>query len=70
VAQLGAETGPAEEPLDEGGADVPPRARQPELDSCPTVLRMQDQLAAHEARAEFEQALEALLDRLDRDLSQ
>jgi TetR/AcrR family transcriptional regulator, tetracycline repressor protein len=70
VAQLGAETGPAEEPLDEGGADVPPRARQPELDSCPTVLRMQDQLAAHEARAEFEQALEALLDRLDRELSQ
>ncbi len=70
VAQLGAETGPAEEPLDEGNADVPPSSREPDLENCPTVLRLRERLSAHEARAEFEQALEALLDRLDRELSQ
>ena len=70
VAQLGAETGPPEEPLDEGGADVPPESEQEDLAARPTVLRLQDRLAHHDTRAEFEQALEALLDRLDRELSQ
>jgi TetR/AcrR family tetracycline transcriptional repressor len=70
VAQRGAETGPAEEPLDEGGAEVAPRRREPDLADCPTVLRMQERLTHHEARVEFEQALESLLDRLDRELSQ
>jgi AcrR family transcriptional regulator len=70
VAQLGAETGPADEPLDEGDADVPPARQEPDLESCPTVLRLRERLSAHEARADFEQALEALLDRLDRELSQ
>ncbi len=70
VAQRGAETGPPEEPLDEGGAEVAPRSREPDLADCPTVLRLQDRLTEHEAHVEFEQALEALLDRLDRELSQ
>ena len=70
VAQLGAETGPAEEPLYEGDADVPAREPQPQLDTAPTVLRLQERLTEHDAQAEFEQALEALLDRLDRELSQ
>ena len=70
VAQLGAETGPPEEPLDEGRADVPPNDRQGDLVSCPTVLRLEDQLTRHDTREEFERALEALLDRLDRELSQ
>jgi TetR/AcrR family transcriptional regulator, tetracycline repressor protein len=70
VAQLGAETGPPDEPLDEGGADVPPESEQEDLAGRPTVLRLRDRLAHHDTRAEFEQALEALLDRLDRELSQ
>jgi AcrR family transcriptional regulator len=70
VAQRGAETGPPDEPLNEGGAEVDPARKGPALDDCPTVLRLQDRLAEHEARVEFEQALEALLDRLDRELSQ
>ncbi len=79
VAQLGAETGPADEPLDEGGAEVPrsdvrpgeePGGDGPDLGRCPTVLRLQDSLMAHEAGTDFEQSLEALLDRLDRELSQ
>jgi TetR/AcrR family tetracycline transcriptional repressor len=70
VAQLGAETGPPDEPLDEGGAEVPPDSEQEDLTGHPTVLRLQERLAHHDTRAEFEQALEALLDRLDRELSQ
>ena len=73
VAQLGAQTGPAEEPLDEGDADV--RADIDGVDGldladCPTVLRLQGPLTVHEPGEEFEQSLEALLDRLDRELSQ
>ena len=81
MAQLGAETGPVDEPLDEGGAEVPPSDGRPgeeptgdgldlDLAACPTVLRLRDPLEAHEAGTDFEQSLEALLDRLDRELSQ
>ena len=71
VSQLGAQTGPPEEPLDEGGAHVLVHSSQKEDPAPgPTVRRLQDQLAHHDTQAEFEQALEALLDRLDRELSQ
>ena len=75
VSQLGADTGPVDEPLDEGGAavsrsEVPRNDRKLDLGSCPTVLRLQEPLAVHDAGAEFELSLEALLDRLDRELSQ
>ena len=75
VSQLGADSGPPDEPLDEGGADVsrddvPQNDTRLDLDTTPTVLRLQGSLALHDAGAEFEKSLEALLDRLDREMSQ
>lgn len=66
AALLGAETGPAEEPLDEGGSDVPNADQNLNLDNFPQIHRLQARLAEDHAAAEFEQALEDLLDRLDR----
>ncbi len=70
VAEQGASTGPAHEPLDEGDADVPNRDQQVPLDCYPTVQRLAGPLRHHDADAQFEQALEALLDYLDEELSQ
>jgi hypothetical protein len=70
VAERGAATGPVDEPLDEGDADVPNRDQQLSLADYPTVMRLAGELARHDADAEFEQALEALLDRLDEELAQ
>jgi TetR/AcrR family transcriptional regulator, tetracycline repressor protein len=70
VAEMGAATGPADEPLDEGGADVPNRDEQLSVDDYPTVQRLAVPLRHHDADAQFEQALEALLDWLDEQLSQ
>ena len=74
VSQLGAETGPADEPLDEGSATVSSSEAEPggglDLSNCPTVLRLREPLSAHDPAAEFEKSLEAMLDRLDRELSQ
>jgi TetR/AcrR family tetracycline transcriptional repressor len=70
VAERGAATGPEGEPLDEGDAPVPNEDQVIDLDAYPTVLRLQDELRRHDADVEFESALEALLDRLDSDLSQ
>src|SRR5436190_384540 len=39
------------------------------LDAYPTLLRLSAGLRAHDASGDFERALEALLDRLDGDLS-
>jgi AcrR family transcriptional regulator len=69
VAQAGAETGPADEPLDEGGAEVPHHDQHLSLDDFPTLHRLADALGRHDAHADFEAALEALLVRLDGDLS-
>lgn len=66
----GAATGPEDEPLDEGDADIAPPAREVDLGSFPTLQEAADLLAEDHTRAEFETALEALLDRLDRLLSQ
>ena len=66
ATQLGAETGPMEEPLDEGGADVPNADQKLSLDEFPHIRRLESMLSEDHAAAEFEQALEDLLDRLDR----
>jgi TetR/AcrR family transcriptional regulator, tetracycline repressor protein len=63
---LGAQTGPAEEPLDEGDSDVPNADQNLDLTDFPQVRRLEAQLSEDHASAEFEQALENLLDRLDR----
>jgi TetR/AcrR family tetracycline transcriptional repressor len=66
----GAEAGPAEEPLDEGGADVPQGDGTMSLDTAPEVRRLRPLLSEDRSDEEFEVSLEALLDRLDRDVSQ
>jgi AcrR family transcriptional regulator len=66
----GAEAGPAEEPLDEGGADIPAGDGSMSLDTAPEVLRLRALLSEDRSDEEFEVSLEALLDRLDRELSQ
>jgi TetR/AcrR family transcriptional regulator, tetracycline repressor protein len=62
----GAKTSPPEEPLDEGESDVPNADQELDLDKFPHIRRLQTQLSEDHAAAEFEQALEDLLDRLDR----
>ena len=69
MAEAGAPTGPVDEPLDEGDAPVPNADQQILLDEYPTLLRLSEGLRAHDATGDFERALEALLDRLDSDLS-
>lgn len=66
----GAEAGPAEEPLDEGGASVPEGDGNTSLDAVPEVQRLRPLLSEDRSQEEFEVSLEALLDRLDRELSQ
>ena len=63
---LGAQTGPAEEPLDEGDSDVPNADQNLDLHDFPHIRRLEGRLSEDHAAAEFEQALEDLLDRLDR----
>lgn len=70
VAATGAETGPVEEPLDEGSASVPQAHGSTDLRAFPLVLRLREQLSENTAQAEFERSLEGLLDRLDRELTQ
>lgn len=70
VAARGARTGPVEEPLDEGEAAVPNEDQDLSLTDFPHVSQFRDRLRRHDPDAEFEEALEALLDRLDLKLSQ
>jgi TetR/AcrR family tetracycline transcriptional repressor len=70
TASMGAPTSPAEEPLNEGDADTPTTDAELDLSRYPTVTRLQAALSDHDSATEFEQALEALLDRLDLHLSQ
>jgi hypothetical protein len=69
VAEAGAPTGPADEPLDEGDATVPNADQDVSLHDYPTVERLSAPLRQHDATADFERALESLLDRLDGELS-
>lgn len=70
VSLDGAPTGPATEPLDEGGADVPNQDQEIDISEYSEVLRLGPQLRRSDPDAEFEIALEGLLDNLDRALSQ
>jgi TetR/AcrR family tetracycline transcriptional repressor len=69
VAESGAPTGPADEPFDEGDAPVPNEDQQLPLDDFPTLLRLAAGLKVHDVTGDFERGLEALLDRLDGELS-
>lgn len=69
-AVRGAETGPVEEPLDEGAADIPERDGEVGLDDAPEVARLRRLLSEDRSAEEFEVSLEDLLDRLNRDLTQ
>lgn len=66
----GAPASPVEEPLDEGDAAIPQRDGIVSLDSADEVLRLRPLLSEDRSQEEFEVSLEALLDRLDRQLSQ
>jgi TetR/AcrR family transcriptional regulator, tetracycline repressor protein len=66
AAVLGARTSPPGEPVDEGDSHVPNADQQLDLDDYPHLRRLESQLSEDHAAAEFEQALEDLLDRLDR----
>jgi TetR/AcrR family tetracycline transcriptional repressor len=66
----GAETGPAEVPLDEGNAAIPQKDGTDSLDDVPEVERLRPLLSEDRSDEEFEISLEALLDRLDGELSQ
>ncbi|MDQ2755177.1 MAG: TetR/AcrR family transcriptional regulator C-terminal domain-containing protein [Actinomycetota bacterium] len=70
AATRGASTAPVEEPLDEGDADVAPPSPDLEVSDYPTIARTASMLTEDHTQEEFESALEALLDRLDRQLSQ
>ena len=63
---LGAQTSPPEEPLDEGESNVPNADQELNLDKFPHIQRLEAQLSEDHASAEFEEALEGLLDRFDR----
>ena len=67
---LGAQTGPAEEPLDEGESEVPNADQALDLANFPQIRRLAGKLSEDHATAEFERALEDLLDRLDRFLTE
>ena len=67
---LGAQTAPAEEPLDEGESDVPNADQQLDLNDYPHIQRLEAQLSEDHAGPEFERALEDLLDRLDRQITE
>ncbi|MFE1644177.1 TetR/AcrR family transcriptional regulator C-terminal domain-containing protein [Microbacterium sp. P01] len=69
-AVRGAQTGPVEEPLDEGDASIPQKDGRISLDSAPQVRRLRSLLSEDRSQEEFEVSLEVLLDRLDRELSQ
>lgn len=69
-AVRGAETGPIEEPLDEGNATISQRDGSIPLDDALEVVRLRPLLSQDRSEEEFEISLENLLDRLDRTLSQ
>jgi TetR/AcrR family tetracycline transcriptional repressor len=69
-AARGAETGPAEDPLDEGGASVPTSDATADTSANPTVMRLRSLLSEDRSTEEFEVGLETLLDRLELRLTQ
>lgn len=69
-AMRGAETSFAEEPVDEGNADLPNNDADLDLNEYPSVARLKPQLTEDHTEAEFEEALEHLLVRMDLEMSQ
>lgn len=61
----GANTGPLDEPLDEGEASVPNDDGRQGLADAPTVRRLRPLLSEDHAEDEFEMAVEALIDRIE-----
>jgi AcrR family transcriptional regulator len=69
-ASQGAETSPVDQPLDEGGADVPNQDGRVDLSEFPEVARLRPLLSVDRSEEEFEVALETLLDRLELSIAQ
>ena len=69
-AVRGADTSPAEQPLDEGDATVPNADGRESTGKQPNINRLRPLLSEDRSREEFETSLETLLDRLDVMLSQ
>jgi len=70
AAVRGGETSPAEEPLDEGDAQVSNRDGGVDLDRDSEVLRLRSMLSEDHGEEEFETSLETLLDRIEMQVSQ
>lgn len=70
AAVHGAETSPAEEPLDEGDAQVGNRDADVDLPADSQVRRLRDKLSEDRGEEEFEISLETLLDRIEMQISQ
>ncbi len=69
-ATRGASTGPAEEPLNEGDAQVANQDGGVDLADAPIVNRLRPKLSEDHSTKEFEIGLETLLNRLEMELSQ
>ncbi len=70
AATRGADTGPVEEPLNEGDADIPNEDDRVDLTDAPLVTRLRPMLSEDHSDEEFEIGLETLLNRLEMELSQ
>lgn len=70
TATLGADTAPAEVPLNEGAAEQGGHDAELDVARFPTVLGLRQEMAHMDAQAEFEQALEGILDLIDLRVSQ
>lgn len=70
VAAQDVKTSPADEPLDEGQADLPGADADHDLNTAPHVHRMRSLLSSDQSHAEFELGLETLIDRIERSISQ
>ena len=70
AAVRGAETSPAEEPLDEGDAQIGNRDAEVDLPPDSEVLRLRTKLSEDRGEEEFEVSLETLHDRIELQVSQ
>ncbi|MCM3555059.1 TetR/AcrR family transcriptional regulator C-terminal domain-containing protein [Janibacter melonis] len=66
----GAETSPVDQPLDEGGAQIPEGDAELDLADFPTVARLREALSEDHSKEEFEIGLETLIERIEIHVSQ
>jgi len=66
ASHLGAQASPAQEPLDEGTSEDSHANKSLDLDRFPHITRLEAELSEDRAAPEFEHALEDLLNRLNR----